>query len=590
MKHFFRCFLLTVILGFTAGIAHAFDPDLAKENDRQNGELIVAVSDTFDWPATVSFLQETQRSLESRYPDIRIRFVKMDSETMRHSLFLHQIDFFISSSGFYAYASTMGGAHYIATMKLPHMSSARQGMGALYFTRAANTRLETLPDMRSQRVAAISESDFYSWYITLNAVANQTRYPFNWFGKSYFPGSDRAVVDMVLNGQVEVGILPSCQLELLIQQGYLSADAVRPINPIQHKDFGCRVSTPLFTGPILGAASHVSEADRTAISRSVFSVDNSPSGYEWVISNDLRNEMHVLSAFEGAAFRSGDSNINKTYEKAAAIGTIILMLAILYAAIIRKSVADASKELGKAQNEKAHLERAGVVSGLSMLIAHEIRQPLTSITTYAEGLQFYLDDQKDDIITEATTGIQREAKRVSDIVERVRQYAKNQQRPHVKMNIALLVTRARRSVANSIPAADKIRFRLPPDAEIICEPIEIELLLANLMKNALQAVDPETGAVNVVVTPHDDDWEIAVEDNGLPISDEIFEHLTHPVTSQKIEGLGLGLSICRSIVLKHDGVLTYERRSPRGLRAIVRLPKAPVGHATDPYDLEYSDQ
>ena len=152
------------------------------------------------------------------------------------------------------------------------------------------------------------------------------------------------------------------------------------------------------------------------------------------------------------------------------------------------------------------------------------------------------------------------------------------------------MTRARRSVANSIPRADDIRFDMPTVAEILCEPIEIELLLANLMKNALQAVDNDTGVVKVIVKPHDEEWEIAVEDNGLPISDEALEHLTHPVTSQKINGLGLGLSICRAIVLKHDGLLTYERRSPRGLRAIVRIQKAPVGHATDPYHSEYSDE
>lgn len=584
---FFLLAALLLTLGHAAVRAETTPEELLLEA-RGRGEVTVALSTSFDWPATLAFLDRTKRVFEEATGK-KVRVVHLDADSMHQAFFLHRIDFFIASSGFFTYVNHTGGAQYVATMKSAHMPSARRGMGALYFTKSTNTHLTSLPDMRSQRVAAISESDFYSWSVTLNDVSNLTKYPNNWFGKTRFPGSDTGVLDLVLSGEVEVGVLPSCQLEQLINRGLVRAKDIHIINDRTPADYGCRVSSPLFTAPILGASSHVSEKLVKEAAQAVFSLRDPLEGFEWVISNDLRNERHVLSHFGGQAFHANGSNVRKTYEKAAVIGSFILLFALIYAAAVSKSVSAATSALEKTQEEKGHLERAGVVSGLSMLIAHEIRQPLTSITNYAEGLQFYLEDKEDEIVNEATAGIQREAQRVSDIVERVRQYAKNQKRPHVKTNIALLVTRARRSVANSIPRADDIRFEMPSKAEIVCEPIEIELLLANLMKNALQAVDPETGVVTVRVASFDEEWEIAVEDNGLPISDETFEHLTHPVTSQKINGLGLGLSICRAIVLKHDGLLTYERRSPRGLRAIVRLKKAPVGYATDPYHTPFDD-
>ena len=568
--------------------ASAISANFDRVEPPRSDDVVVALSSAFDWPPTLDYLEKTGSTIEAATGK-KVRFVRMTPEEMRLAFFLHRIDFFIASSGFFRYVSETGGAQYIATLKSSRMSNARQGMGALYFTHAKNTHLTVLADMRSQRIATISNTDFYAWYVALNDVANLTQYPLHWFGKTHFAGTDKGVLDLVLSRDVEVGILPSCQLEQMIERGLLNPDDIRIINDKTPADYGCRVSSPLFTAPILGAAPHVAEEPLRNTAHAVFSMKSPTNRFQWVVSNDLRNEMHVLSRFDEDLFHKGSANLSRTYEKAAVIGTVILLLALIYAVAVRKTVSQATSELEKAQEEKGHLERAGVVSGLSMLIAHEIRQPLTSITNYAEGLQFYLADQKDEIVNEATSGIQREAQRVSDIVERVRQYAKNQKRPHVKTNIALLVTRARRSVANSIARADDIRFVMPPDAEIVCEPIEIELLLANLMKNALQAVDPETGMVTVTVEPREDEWEIAVEDNGLPISDETFEKLTHPVTSQKINGLGLGLSICRAIVLKHDGLLTYERRSPRGLRAIVRLKKAPVGYATDPYHTPFDD-
>lgn len=586
-----KIFLVLVASLLAAGFCVASpgnESDQSGEHwERDPNEVIIAISTSFNWPAILDFIDRTKTVFEEN-THFKVKHVWLNPDEMRQAFFLHRIDFFIASSGFFKYVNEMGGAHYIATMKTSQMPTAREGIGAVYFTRADNTHLYTLPDMRSQRVAAISESDFYSWNIALNDVANLTQYPLNWFGKTRFPGSDAGVVDLVIKKEVDVGILPSCQLEQLFMQGVLQPEDIRIINDITPKNYGCHVSTPLFTAPILGASAHMSENAIRDAAMAVFTFKDRHADFDWVISNDLRNEAHVLSLFGDNAFRANTSNVRKTYEKAAVIGTFILLLALVYAAMIRKSVTIATTQLEKTQEEKGQLERAGVVSGLSMLIAHEIRQPLTSITTYAEGLQFYLEDHNDDIVNEATTGIQREVQRVSDIVERVRQYAKNQKRPHVKTNIALLVTRARRSVANSIPRAEDIRFDIPNNAEILCEPMEIELLIANLMKNALQAVDKETGVVKVIVKSHENEWEISVEDNGLPICDEALERLTHPVTSQKIDGLGL--SICRAIILKHDGLLTYERRSPRGLRAIVRIKKVPVGHATDPYYSEYDNE
>lgn len=74
-------------------------------------------------------------------------------------------------------------------------------------------------------------------------------------------------------------------------------------------------------------------------------------------------------------------------------------------------------------------------------------------------------------------------------------------------------------------------------------------------------------------------WVLEVEDNGLPLDDKKFAELSHPVTSEKFEGLGLGLSICRVIAERHRGRLTFRRAEPWGLVVSLSLPQVRTAEA-----------
>ena len=129
-------------------------------------------------------------------------------------------------------------------------------------------------------------------------------------------------------------------------------------------------------------------------------------------------------------------------------------------------------------------------------------------------------------------------------------------------------------LSSSLP----VEVHLPPQSPVILgDALEVELILHNLIKNAIEAVkDDPAGKVAVRVSNTDSEVSITVDDNGRPLTDEAFERLSRVSASGKTDGLGLGLGIVRNLVEENGGRLTLSRLSCRGLRAEVRFDVASV--------------
>mgnify|MGYP001301212065 CR=1 FL=1 len=138
--------------------------------------------------------------------------------------------------------------------------------------------------------------------------------------------------------------------------------------------------------------------------------------------------------------------------------------------------------------------------------------------------------------------------------------------------------------SGSASSAVRISADLVDAAPIEGDPLELELLVVNTLKNALHALNKarvEHGEIKLRLKadPSGDRprWVLEVEDNGPMLDDKTFAELSHPVTSEKLEGLGLGLSICRVIAERHRGRLAFRRASPNGLVVSLSLPQAKPG-------------
>lgn len=581
-----------------------------------DGSLRIGYADPLDLGQGSSFMESLAARLEESLrgagkggADVSVTLHKYAPFDLQTAVVSHEVDLFLVTSGYYIYLSDMGaGVEWISTLKPPQATDPERAAGSVFVVRADDTRYNQVSDLRTAFVAAAGMASFDGWITALDEVANVSQYPKNFFGKTTFLGaSGLSVARAVLERDADVGILRVCELETLTAAGLVEPGSLRVVGEKPQQGLACVSSTELFPGLALAAQTYVPEDVRRRIAAAVYSMPVPESGYRWTLANDYRNVRRVAEKFAYAPTNKASdarfSVVEERYKYALVLGFLILAASMLYSVSVSKIVARRTKALVKVIDEKdaledharrdrerlSQLERAGIVSELSSMIAHELRQPVASLINYADGLSLYLGGKgHDPIIDEATREIGRQAERVSSIVERVRSYARQKEGLQREIDFCAVVKSAY-STFRSGAASSSVRVSadLVDAAPVEGDPLELELFVVNTLKNALHAL--QSGSVEHpeirlrlkadLSVENNPRWVLEVEDNGLPLDDKKFAELSHPVTSEKFEGLGLGLSICRVIAERHRGRLTFRRAEPWGLVVSLSLPQVRTAEA-----------
>ena len=250
-----------------------------------------------------------------------------------------------------------------------------------------------------------------------------------------------------------------------------------------------------------------------------------------------------------------------------------------------------AEALAASQAEKAQVTSRLVTMGeMASSVAHELNQPLTAITNYCNGIITRVNNNaiaKDDLIA-ALEKTSRQAQRAGQIIHRIRAFVKRsepqRQRAHAHSIVEDAVDLAgielrRRNVAIHTYVAQ----RLPP---LLVDPILIEQVVLNLLKNAAEAIDnarlpPARRNIELRVVPRHTDEEgdvieFSVTDMGPGLAPEVIARMYEAFFSTKTDGLGIGLSLCRSIIESHRGRIKaqnlYNGDTPTGCRFSFTLP------------------
>lgn len=539
-------------------------------------------------------LEPTVEALRKALPELTVELVEASEYDLQLGVVERRFDLFLISSGYYTYLNDAGsGAVWLATRKSPVTTTALKGMGSVFVVRAGDENLQTLSDLRTARIAATGHYSFTGWLAALAEIANITKYPENFFGKTFFPGgSSERVIDLLRTGRVEAGVLTTCDLETMTLSGLVRPDEFRVLGGREVEGYACRTSTKLYPDLVLAARPDLPDEWAKRIASAVLAMTTNSDGWGWSAANQFLESRRTVHRFAGVMTSAQtDDAATERYQYALLIGFLILAGSVGYNVLVSRVVANRTKALVRIIDEKteleesnrenrsrlSQLERAGIVSELSSMIAHELRQPVSALINYADGLQLYLGGKgKDPMVEEATREIAREAERVSDIVERVRRYAKQKSQVHAPIDLCEVTKRAFTTFRSSTDQTGvRITSEFVESAPIEGDPLELELLIVNLLKNALHAAQksPEgKGRIAIRffadgVLSDDPRWILEIRDNGAPVSDEAFKNLAHPISSDKLEGLGLGLSICRVIAERHAAKLLFRRLEPCGLCA-----------------------
>lgn len=240
----------------------------------------------------------------------------------------------------------------------------------------------------------------------------------------------------------------------------------------------------------------------------------------------------------------------------------------------------AERRLHQLQDELAHVARVSAVGSLASALAHELNQPLAAITNYMEAAQGLVDDDAVDpeLLREAVSSAAEQALRAAKIVRRLRDFIA---RGETVRQVESLKKLVREASALALLGAGKneieVRVALDPMADLVnVDAIHVQQILFNLIRNALEAMEEaRVKRLEIQSTRLPDGMvELSVSDSGAGLSPDVAANLFEPFRTTKGSGMGLGLSICRTLVEAQGGRIRAKPSASGGSTFAFTLPLA----------------
>jgi two-component system sensor kinase FixL len=217
---------------------------------------------------------------------------------------------------------------------------------------------------------------------------------------------------------------------------------------------------------------------------------------------------------------------------------------------------------------------------MATALAHELNQPLSAIASYTMGSTTLLASPKPDLdkVRNALSAAGDQALRAGDIIKRLREFVAKGETEHVLANPVKLMEEA--SALALVGAKDQgMRVDLAFDRNtgpVIVDKVQVQQVALNLIRNAIDAMgDAPKRALHIAVAEDDGDMvRFTVSDTGPGVPETVLERLFQPFVTTKPDGMGIGLSICRGIIMAHGGRIWAENPPEGGARFIFTLPTA----------------
>lgn len=233
----------------------------------------------------------------------------------------------------------------------------------------------------------------------------------------------------------------------------------------------------------------------------------------------------------------------------------------------------AERRLQDLQSELAHISRISTIGTLASALAHELNQPLTAIANYMEGARDLVGEKgvdRPELLREALDEAAMQAVRAGQIVRRLRDFISRGEAERRVESLRKIITEA--NVLALLGAGAEgvdVRVRLDPSADLVLvDRIQVQQVLLNLIRNALEAMaESPVRQLEISASQNGADMvHVCVSDSGPGLDPEIGRRLFEPFVSTKEYGMGLGLSICRTMIEAQGGRIWADGSEMGGTR------------------------
>jgi two-component system sensor histidine kinase TtrS len=535
-----------------------------------------------DWASTFKHLRNV-------LPQYNFQIVPGDLKTLTADVADNRLEFIITNPGHYVELEAKYGAARIATVETQGGLTPSEAVGVVIFTRAARTDIASLHDLRGKRLAAVAAETFgfrQAWREMLKEGVD----PFSNLAELSFTDFPvKRVVEAVRAGTADAGVVRTCVIEEMIAKGLVRANEFRVVSARTIPALGCQTSTRLYPDWPFAKLSHTSATLAKQVAQALLSMPVDTNKQDWTVPVDYHSVLELYYDLKIGPYevlrRHSLASILWGYRYWLALLALTLIWWIIHVVrvghLIRKrtkELQEANKEARLRREELEHASRLSLVGEMAGSLAHEISQPLAAIANYARGCERRMQQGGDQ--SEILRGVQQiavQAERGGEVVRNMRSFVRKRQPSLRRLDPGLLISDTlvlfaplaeRRNVAvvfephSSLPAID-------------VDKLQLEEVLLNLLQNAADAIEgmPE-GKVSVRVSSANGVVEIGVADTGPGLGEDAMNRLFETFFTTKPQGLGLGLSLSRSIIESHGGRLWAENIQGGGALFRFTLPVA----------------
>ena len=542
-------------------------------------------------------LRPTLLYLQKALPHYLFRTIDIAAYQAAEDVRRTQPDFVVAPSDVFWLLSDHGGQP-LAVLKPARAADANASLGSTLVAREDRTDISKLSDLKGKTVSASLPDSLGGWLALAGELESQgldheTFFKSVRFRAFHIPD----VVADVLNGRVDAGILSTCQLEVAEAEGLIEPGQLKVINEKYDEGFRCAHSSSLYPGQIFGLSSKRLSADTVKeINLALLQMPpeafekGADSGFSWQVpaGHDPVSKLYrTLELGPWAYLR--DRTLSGIWKRWSSqilfVVGILLLLAVNEIRLVhlvrkrtdslKRLVAEKEEIIQEVRRLAARLnsmERNSLVSQMSSVIAHELKQPIASIINYTAVIGYGLEDKglDDTRIALANDAVSREAHRISQIVDRVRSYVKTTEKRHTACDLTQLARRAYESFRHYSASKADVELELENNLAINADDLEIEIMILNLLKNAARAALKGRNA-QVILRTYRQGTKSVLEvcDNGPALDEEGIVKLREALDGTSgglgAEGLGLGLGIVRSIIDEHSATLQLEQLVPCGV-------------------------
>ena len=517
--------------------------------------------------------------LQRALPGRTVELISMDHAALDDAAQSGRVDFIITNPGHYVELESRVGASRILTLQtggtLP--TSAWQAVGAAVVTLAGNPRIQRLADLRGQRVAVVGKEAFSGYQLVWRELAAEGIDPSRDLRQLLLVGlpMDR-VLDAVASGAADAGFVRACMIESRPEW----RQRFRVVSARPETGFACATSTRVYPNWPIATLRHTNAALARQVTLALLQMQAGDSPITWAVPADyqavheLQRELKI-----GPYANLGVPTLTALAQRywpwlAGLLG--LIALGGIYTLHVERQVQARTADLRQAARERdeledrlresreqaEHMARLSVLGELSGTLAHELNQPLAAIGNYAHSLIRRIDNQRltPEAAREAASEMAGQAERAAGVLSRIRAFAKKRvaQRqavdPVALVHEAVALFRGMQVHAPPVAVVDE----LPAGTLLTVDALQIQQVLLNLLKNGWDATRHLPAArQRLAVSLRGDahSVRIAVRDHGDALLPEQQSHLFEPFFTTKADGMGLGLSICRSIAEAHGGRL-----------------------------------